>query len=521
MNATTHARPSGEQLSWLWLLIGVVLLPFTAYQGVVALAAWIAPAFLLRFARTSTRGRLALVLVFLAYVAAAIVGQRGSPIGSPLDLLIGLTIFPLTQGVVHVLPYVADRVIGRRLGTWSRLFVFPTAFVAIDWATSLLHATDTFGSPAYSQAGELVLLQIISITGMWGITFLIAWFASAVNAAWEHDVEWSPALRPLGAFALTLGLVLLFGIVRLGAHAAPSSTVQAATITIDSALLDHATSGIDLATFYASTDAQRAAVRPLFAATVDQMLARTETALRQGAKLVGWQEDSGQVLAEDVPATLARASALADRYHAYLQIELEVYARTTRLPYLRNESILIDDTGHIVATYEKSYPVFPAEWVSTFPGTGVLPIVDSPYGQLSTAICHDMSYPALLHQAGSHGVGILFAPTHSIFAAWAPSDAAEATYRTIENGFVLVRATGNGPSLILDPEGRVIASQDYFASDNNHIQLASVPTRGVTTIYGRFGDWFAYLCLLVVAGLTGWAFVRGRAPIAIRHLQTA
>lgn len=511
MNATAVGRPSSQQLTWVWLLLGVLLLPFTAYQSVVAPAAWIAPVFLLRFERTSTRGRLALVLIFAAYALAAIVDQRGAPVSSVVDLVIGLTVFPLTRGIAYMLPYVADRLIGRRLGTWPRLFVFPTAFVAVDWAMSLLRLTGTFGSPAYSQMGELALLQIISVTGMWGLTFLITWFAAVVNAAWEHGFRAPQALRPLGVFMITLGLVLLYGTLRLSGPVAPSSTVEVATVTIDSSVLDAATSGLDFATFYSSTDAQRAAVRPQFASTVDQMMSRTETALRQGAKLVGWQEDSGQVLAEDAPATIARASALADRYHAYLQIELTIYDRTAGLPYLHNESILIDDTGHVVATYEKSYPVFPGEWLATFPGSGVLPDVTSPYGLISTAICNDMGFPGLEHQAGASGIDILFAPTHSIFAGWSASDTAEATYRTIEDGFSLVRPTGNGPSLILDPEGRVLANQDYFASDNSHIQMASIPTQGVSTIYGRFGDWFAYLCLLGLAALGAYALVRRRS----------
>jgi hypothetical protein len=58
------------------------------------------------------------------------------------------------------------------------------------------------------------------------------------------------------------------------------------------ALVDSATAGIDFATFYSSTDSQRAAVRPALAATVDDMIARTDVALRQGAQIAVWEEDS-------------------------------------------------------------------------------------------------------------------------------------------------------------------------------------------------------------------------------------
>lgn len=501
-------RRSATYLPWLWLLVGGLLLPFTAYQGVIPLAAWLAPVFLLRFSRSLGRGRLALLLIFLVYAGAAIVGGRGTS-GSGIDLAWGLVGSPLVRGFLWMLPYAAARVIGRRLRSWAHLFVFPAAFVAADWLLSIPNATGTFGSPAYSQYGDLALMQLASLTGMWGITFLIGWFASTVNAAWDHGFRPREAAAPVALFAVVLLGVFGFGIARLNLGAPSSSTVRVATVTADAALVDAATSGLDFATFYGASDAQRAAARPKFAATVDVMLARTESALRQGAKLVAWQEDAIWVLAEDRQSVVDRAAALARQYGAYLDITAGVFARTSGLPYLRNQSILVDPTGAVAWTYDKTHPVFPGEALATRPGSGVLPLLHTPDGRLSTAICNDMGYPALEHQAGANRVDILFAPTHSAFTVWDANDAAEATYRSVENGFAMVRATGNGPTLITGPEGRIIASQDY--TGHGAILIASVPTRGMATVYGRVGDLFAYLCVLGLAVLAALAFARGRA----------
>jgi apolipoprotein N-acyltransferase len=512
MDVAMARRPSAGQLTWLWLLIGFLLLPFTAYQGVIPLAAWIAPVFLLRFARTTAHGRLGLFLVFLAYAASVLLGERGTT-GGGIDMAWGLTAYPLIYGALYTLPYAADRAIGSRLGMWPRLFVFPTAFVSLIWAMTLLHATDTFGSPAYSQGGDLVLMQLASVTGMWGVIFLIAWFATTINCAWEHAFRGKGVSGPLLAFATALVAVILFGVVRLALPAPASPTVEVAAVTADSGLVDAATKDLDLATFFGATDAQRSAARPKLEATVDAMLARTETALLQGARLVAWQEDAVWVLEEDRQATIDRASALAKAHAADLPITLSVLTRVPGLPYLRNESILIDETGRVLATYEKSYPTFPGEWLATIPGSGDLPVVDTPYGRLSTAICHDVAYPGLLHQAGANGVDVLFVPTHTAFAVWAAADASEASFRNIENGFAMVRPTGNGPTLITDPVGRTIASADYVPAGG--ILAAAIPTRGQTTVYGRIGDAFAYLCLLALAGLTTYALIRGRRTVAV------
>ena len=107
-------------LRWLWLLIGFALLPFTAYRVVFPLAAWIAPVFLLRFARVSRRGGPALWLIFAAYMLAGVIDLIGIP-DRGLDLLLGLTLFPLYRAVRFTLPYVTDRLLGARLGTWPRI----------------------------------------------------------------------------------------------------------------------------------------------------------------------------------------------------------------------------------------------------------------------------------------------------------------------------------------------------------------------------------------------------------------
>ena len=125
----------------------------------------------------------------------------------------------------------------------------------------------------------------------------------------------------------------------------------------------------------------------------------------------------------------------------------------------------------------------------------MLPVADTPYGRLTTVICNDVGDPGLLRQAGRNGAGILLVPTHETVTFEASANAAQVVYRAIENGTSVIRPSGGDISLMTDYQGRVIASQNYSAS-NNGILLASVPTTGVWTLYSRIGDVFAYLCTL-------------------------
>lgn len=485
-----------ERSSWLWLVVGFLFLPFTLFQTVIPLAAWIAPIFVLRFARTCRRLGTTLVLIFLAYVAAFLVASRGMPF-NVLGFL-GATLF---KPLVWTFPYAADRLLGRRLEGWARSLVFPCAFTMVDWVLSVLRVSSA-GSPAYSQEGFLALLQILSITGMWAITFLLMWCAALVNGLWEQRFHWRPLRGQLILFVGVLLAALLFGAVRLTTAVPPSQSVIAATITVDSQTSRTVSSSIDWASFNRSTDAQRAALRPKLDATVEQMLDRSETALRGGAKVIAWQESSGWALDEDKQGVLDRAGKLAGRYGAYLQISLEVLTRTQSLPYIHNQSILIDPAGQVLWTYDKTHPVPFDEAIVTFAGPGKLPLVDTPYGRWSTAICYDTYYPALLRQAGKNNTTVLFAPTNDP-APWAESTLAMAYYRDIEEGFVMLRPTGNGVSAVIDPEGRILDQTDYVS--NGGIMLASLPIVRTATVYSRIGDLFAYLCVaglifLIIAG---------------------
>jgi apolipoprotein N-acyltransferase len=341
---------------------------------------------------------------------------------------------------------------------------------------------------------------------MWGVTFLIMWFASSANAFWEHAFDWHPDRGQLGSFVAVLLAIVLFGYVRLNFFAPTSQAVPAAAITLDDAVSQQASTGVDWLTFSQSTDAERAAARPQFEATIDQLLSRTETALRAGARIVAWQEGAGTVLEEDKQATLDRVAALAEKCDAYLEVSLGVLRHTQDQHFIYNQSILVDSAGTVRWTYDKTYPVIPVEWYVMVAGDDKLPAVDTPYGRLSTAICHDLHFPPLLRQAGVQNADILLAP-YNDFHPWEAEDRVTAMFRAIENGLSALRPAGHGTSTIIDYEGRVLASQNFFTSSTG-ILIGALPTRGVRTLYSRVGDAFAYLCALGLIVLTGVAFVR-------------
>jgi len=377
-----------DRLSYLWLALGIVLLLFSMPSWAIALAAWLYPVFLLRFVRTQPLLR-GMLLVLLATVLVYTLNIFVMfPFGAIGDLIIAFSL-----GVIITLPYLLDRVLARRLGGLPGTLVFPLA-VTIVWYLSALNPEGTMLNPAYTQYGDLPLMQLVSVTGLWGIVFLMSWLASVVNWAWEQGFAWSKVRPGLLLYSALLALVFLGGGARLAFFAPQGATVRVAGVTAlhyhellpesnFGALLDEKT-----------TEAQRQAIRPVLAQVDANMLALSQQEARAGAKMVVWPESGATVLQEDEAAFLQQASAAAHASGIYLDMGLAVVLPSQQPPFGRDESVLIDPSGKIVSIYQKAHPVAGEENLRLVAGNGQIPVVASPYERLATVVCQDRDFLA-------------------------------------------------------------------------------------------------------------------------------
>lgn len=502
---TVPAAHPVDRLSWLWLAMGAALLPLASVQTILPLAAWLAPLFLLRFSRTQ-RIRVALPVLVLIHYAASTLGMRGFFDG-PLGYLVGLI------GVAGVAGYAADRLVAVRYRGLLRTLIFPLTVTVADWLLGM-SPVGSGGALAYSQYGSLALLQLVSLTGIWGVSFLVAWFAPVANDLWEAGGNWRAVWPRLGLYAAVLLAVIVFGSVRLALVPRAVSTVRVASLAADKALWHALTqSVVDVAQ---GSTAVRAAARAEYAPLWDDLLARSRQQARSGAKIVAWSEASAFVLKEDETAMLEHARSLARDEHIYLQVALVSVLATDHHPYGENRALLIDPAGAVVWDYFKTVHPFGDNAVFA-PGEGVIPVVETPYGRLATVICFDADFPALLRQAGQARADILLAPSND----WPPVKVMHSrvhVLRAIEYGLAVVRPTGNGIALAADSRGQVVAESDYYTTGSLAL-VADVPTHGVPTLYTRIGDAFAYGCLLALLGLTAATWLRPRTrPAPLAHV---
>ena len=142
----------------------------------------------------------------------------------------------------------------------------------------------------------------------------------------------------------------------------------------------------------------------------------------------------------------------------------------------------------------------------------MLPLAGRP---VSTAICYEVVYPALIRAGVLQGSTLLTTITND---AWfgrssAPYQHFEmASMRAIEQGRYLARSANTGISGIVDPYGRVLMASELFTTQ---VLVGDVRLIDERTIYARIGDVVAYASVVVTVAalLMAWRRPRGPYPV--------
>ncbi|MBN9096856.1 MAG: hypothetical protein J0I49_01870 [Pseudonocardia sp.] len=436
-----------DRLGYLWLVVAAGLFLFVGGRWNIAWAAWLAPLLLLRF----VHGRRAVPGLLLAWLARAVVFAvllppilypPGTAPGGAVPYVVAVLV-----GGLATVPYVADRLIAPRLRGVAATLVFPAALTGLEYLGSL----GPFGaitSTAYTQYGYLPLMQLASVTGIWGITFVVAWFASVLAWVWRHGFAWPAARTPVLVSVVVVSVILLGGGARLALAPPDAPTVRVAGISASRAAAAALHQQLPAATLSAlaagtASPADRARARAAFATLDDGLLTDSAEQARGGARIVVWPETSptgAAVLQEDEPALLQRAAAVARQGNTYLDLGLAVFLTgPVAGPFARDEAVLIDPTGRVVWTYQKTHPT-PADQGVFVVGDGKVPVTDSPYGRLANVICFDMDYSGMIRQAGQSRADVMLAPADD--------------WPAIDPSHTYVSVPGDRVRLFLGPSGQ-------------------------------------------------------------------
>src|ERR1700744_6320138 len=123
-----------------------------------------------------------------------------------------------------------DRVLRGQL--WQAVLIVPAFWVVYEYVTSLVSVHGTIGNYGYSQIKFLPILQIASVTGIWGISFSIFLFAATAAALLSAGSVKQKLPAALIAAIFLIG-VFGYGFWRLAATPKNSPSVKVGLIASD------------------------------------------------------------------------------------------------------------------------------------------------------------------------------------------------------------------------------------------------------------------------------------------------
>ncbi len=405
--------------------------------------------------------------------------------------------------------------------------VFPAAWTAFDWLRSMGFLGYPWGMLGASQYAVIPMIQVASLAGVWGVTFLVT-LGNSVLAFYARAAltRMSPGRGP----ALVLAAALFFAVAWAGI-AVVGDAVRAK---------GDAPRTVRLALVQQNADPRKDDYRAVF----DTLRRLTDGSLSSRPDLVVWSETAfvpniRRWSAED-PKTQPLA-ALVQEFLAYqkgigtwLVTGNDDYSLVTRhgtqerLDF--NGSVLFSPGGERVETYHKIHLVPFTEY---FPYKRQLPgiyallqsfdaylwepgdrrvVFRHPRFTYATPICFEDVFPDDVRRFVIEGSDVILNLSNdywSLTEAEGMQHAANAIFRAIENGRPLVRASASGLTCMVDPHGRIAARGPFFAES---LLVVDVPlAAGPATLYTRWGDWFpACLASGLVGALIG-ALLRRRA----------
>jgi apolipoprotein N-acyltransferase len=390
-------------------------------------------------------------------------------------------------------------------------------FVWVTWEFALAHLPEIsfpWNLLGYPASANLALLQLTTVTGIWGLSFAVAAFNSLL--AWTVLAA-APAAK-IRATILAASAVFILAIMASGPRFIPRSSAYHFARAVQPNFPE--------APIY-SQDWFQTHTRDL-----DEIEQLSLTRSNHSTDLLVWPEAPAPFSFED-PQFASRASLLAIRWqHPFLAgvIEWEptseaAASRHAQLaPY--NSAILLDAQGQRIFTYDKihlvpfgEYEPFPlihsvaasvSDEIGSFRKGSKYSVAHLPGGYtFGTFICYEAIYPGEVRHFAANGADLLINISND---GWFGRSAAPeqhlhmARVRAVENRRWLIRVTNNGYTASVDPYGRLFQP---LPPDVRAAVDLPYDFRTDETLYTRFGDWFAWLCVLVSAILIASTFRKG------------
>lgn len=388
----------------------------------------------------------------------------------------------------------------RLLPIWALIPAVPALWATLEFLRSLTRFGFPWGQVADALYLQLPFVQLASITGPWGVSFLVVLANFLLYLGIRHRM-WR---YPLMALVL-VGLTFSWGSFETNRPLPPARELK---ISI---------------------------VQPNIPQRVKSDPHRLPELLEIHQKLLDEVSQGGEgvdlvILTESIlPAFVLEDPPVRGVFVGWAQAHntpLLLGTFTQEAQDIYNSVAFISKRGEVMDTYDKVQLVpFSTEY---FPGIELLrrlglerlvPIgrlgtltagkgfepLQTELGVIATPICFESIFPQISRAFVLKGASLIVTITNDAWfkRTWAlPQHFAKGVFRAVENGRYFVQAANSGISGIIDPKGRILQRS---AIEERAVVYGSVQLLDEQKPFTRWGDWFVYaglfwlaLCLLLL-----------------------
>jgi apolipoprotein N-acyltransferase len=404
-----------------------------------------------------------------------------------------------------------------RLPSVYRPLLFAAAWVSTEYARTELGLESPWAKLGDSQAESMWLRQIADVTGVYGVSGLLA-LANAT--AWE---VLAALARPGSRWARARDVAWI---------GAPCAVLSIATCVYGARAVDRWSERptlFEVALIQGNVPPELRWRRHTVSKVVQRYARLTRETLRTSddrLALVVWPENAIQTpLSDPVYGRFVRG--LARTTPALLLGAPRFEGAGSGLRSFNSAHLLRRDGSEEHYDKRRLVPFSETRPMAGFAGFAAVGDLDVgqfsrgdrpgmfslPDARLGVLICMEALYPALGREASLAGADVLVNLSND---GWyrgrggAEQHLAQVVFRAVETRRPLVRAATTGVSAIVGPDGRV---RSRLGTDETGVLRAAVP-RGAAelTIYARTGDLFAIGCAMTTLAAAGWSARPKRFP---------
>ena len=404
----------------------------------------------------------------------------------------------------------------------SCFLLAPFLWVSTEYLRGYLLTGFPWCLTGYALADEVHLAQIATVTGVYGLSFLVVLINTLIAGCFFRS--------RLAIGGLPVALAMVAGLVWVGMRPAEAGNTREAH-----ARLVQTHIALDQPW---DRQSQTQIVEELVELSLSPPVEDSETIPDAGpmapaphqVRLVIWPETPAPFYYHDDPSFRKRMNELAAASRSTLLFGFVDWpmgaAGSNTGPY--NSAGTVSPKGELIAQYDKMHLVpfgeyVPWSWLFFFvekistgvgdyqPGSRVVVSRLESGEKVGVFICYEAVVPDLVRRFVADGAEVLVNITND---TWFGNSAAPhqhllmARMRAVENRRYLLRAANSGISAVIDPFGRVLAGTELH---RRTVLDSPFRFRQSLTFYSRYGDIFAYLCLglslvLVLAGFRSGSF---------------